>query len=413
MEMGKVAKQADGSVVVRYGDTVVLVTACAARTPREGVDFLPLTVDYRENTYAAGKIPGGFFKREGRATERATLTARMIDRPIRPLWPKGFRNEVQVICTVLSADLVTPHDILCLNGASAALMVSSLPFLGPVGAVRVGLVDGELVVNPTLQETEEESKLDLIVVGTATPDMYFPATACLVQERLGAKQAGAFDLLAACSSFVYGLITAAQLIQSGGIRRALVIGAETLSRLLDWEDRRTCVLIGDGAGAAVVGPSTGNAGFYSGSVGADGSAGDVLKVTAGGSRMPITADAIERKLHRAYMDGQAVFKLAVRTIPTLIRRTVDRAGWTLEQVDRIVPHQANLRIIDAMREQLGVPADKFEVNIQEYGNTSAASVPIALWEAVEAGRIREGDRIVLAAFGGGFTYAACALIWGI
>jgi len=256
-------------------------------------------------------------------------------------------------------------------------------------------------------------ELDLIVVGTATPDMYFPATACLVQERLGAKQAGAFDLLAACSSFVYGLITAAQLIQSGGIRRALVIGAETLSRLLDWEDRRTCVLIGDGAGAAVVGPSTGNAGFYSGSVGADGSAGDVLKVTAGGSRMPITADAIERKLHRAYMDGQAVFKLAVRTIPTLIRRTVDRAGWTLEQVDRIVPHQANLRIIDAMREQLGVPADKFEVNIQEYGNTSAASVPIALWEAVEAGRIREGDRIVLAAFGGGFTYAACALIWGI
>ncbi|MGH2398813.1 MAG: beta-ketoacyl-ACP synthase III [bacterium] len=258
--------------------------------------------------------------------------------------------------------------------------------------------------------TPEE--LDLIVVGTATPDMIFPATACLVQERLGAKQAGAFDLLAACSSFVYGLITAAQMIQSGAIRRALVIGAETLSRILDWEDRRTCVLIGDGAGAAVLGPSSGAAGFYSGSVGADGSAGDVLKVTAGGSRMPITAEAIERKLHRAYMDGQAVFRLAVRTIPALIRQTVERAGWTLQEVDRIVPHQANLRIIDAMRDQLGVPADKFEVNIQEYGNTSAASVPLALWEAVEAGRIRDGDRIVLAAFGGGFTYAACALIWG-
>lgn len=255
-------------------------------------------------------------------------------------------------------------------------------------------------------------ELDLIVVGTATPDMFFPATACLVQERLGAKQAGAFDLLAACSSFVYGLITADQLIRSGGMRRVLVIGAETLSRILDWEDRSTCVLIGDGAGAAVLGRSAGAAGFYSGCVGADGSAGDVLKVVAGGSRMPITAEAVERKLHRAYMDGQAVFKLAVRTIPTLIRQTVERAGWTLEQVDRIVPHQANLRIIDAMREQLGVPADKFEVNIQEYGNTSAASVPIALWEAVEAGRIHEGDRVVLAAFGGGFTYAACTLIWG-
>lgn len=254
--------------------------------------------------------------------------------------------------------------------------------------------------------------LDLIVVGTATPDMFFPATACLVQEHLGAKRAGAFDLLAACSSFVYALISVGQLISAGTIRRALVIGAETLSRLIDWEDRRTCVLIGDGAGAAVLGPSAGGAGLYSGMVGADGSAGDVLKVVAGGSRMPITAEAIERRLHRAYMDGQAVFRLAVRTIPGLIRQTVERAGWTLEQVDRIVPHQANLRIIDSMRDQLGVPGEKFEVNIQEYGNTSAASVPIALWEAVQAGRITPGDRVVLAAFGGGFTYAAAALIWG-
>jgi polyribonucleotide nucleotidyltransferase len=165
-ETGKLAKQADGAVVVRSGDTMVLATAQGRTEAREGADFFPLTVDVEERMYAAGKIPGGFFKREGRPTERAILTARMIDRPIRPLWPKGFRNEVQVICTVLSADMVIGHDILCINGASAALMLSPLPFLGPIGAVRIGQIEGRLVINPTLQEAEEESTLDLIVVGT-------------------------------------------------------------------------------------------------------------------------------------------------------------------------------------------------------------------------------------------------------
>jgi polyribonucleotide nucleotidyltransferase len=165
-ETGHLAKQADGAVVVRGGDTMVLATAQGRPEAREGADFFPLTVDVEERMYAAGKIPGGFFKREGRPTERAILTARMIDRPIRPLWPKGFRNEVQVICTVLSADMVTAHDILCINGASAALMLSPMPFFGPVGAVRMGLIEGELVINPTLQESKENGELDLIVVGT-------------------------------------------------------------------------------------------------------------------------------------------------------------------------------------------------------------------------------------------------------
>src|SRR5436190_6075550 len=166
-ESGKLAKQADGAVVVRAGDTMVLATAQGKMEAREGADFFPLTVDVEERMYAAGKIPGGFFKREGRPTERAILTARMIDRPIRPLWPKGYRNEVHVVCTTLSADLVTAHDILCINGASAALMLSPLPFLGPIGAVRIGMIDGELVLNPTLAAIEaEESTLDLIVVGT-------------------------------------------------------------------------------------------------------------------------------------------------------------------------------------------------------------------------------------------------------
>src|SRR4029079_6723161 len=166
-ETGKLAKQADGDVVVRSGETMVLATAQGKMEGREGADFFPLTVDVEERMYAAGKIPGGFFKREGRPTERAILTARMIDRPIRPLWPKGYKNEVHVVCTTLSADLVSAHDILCINGASAARMVSPLPFLGPVGAVRIGRIDGELVVNPSLPSLEEEnSTLDLVVVGS-------------------------------------------------------------------------------------------------------------------------------------------------------------------------------------------------------------------------------------------------------
>jgi len=190
-ETGKLAKQADGAIVVRAGDTMVLATAQGRPEAREGADFFPLTVDVEERMYAAGKIPGGFFKREGRATERATLTARMIDRPIRPLWPKGYRNEVQVICTVLSADLVAPHDILCINGASAALMISSLPFFGPVGAVRIGLIDGKLVVNPTLAETHDDSELDLIVVGTKDALTMVEAGANIVPEQTLLE---AFDL---------------------------------------------------------------------------------------------------------------------------------------------------------------------------------------------------------------------------
>ena len=191
-ESGKIAKQADGSVVVRAGDTVVLAAATGRMEAREGADFFPLTVDVEERMYAAGKIPGGFFKREGRASERATLTARMIDRPIRPLWPKGYKNEVHVVCTTLSADLITAHDILCINGASAALMVSPLPFFGPVGAVRIGQVDGELVVNPPLPTLDsEECTLDLVVVGSTDALTMIEAGASEVPE---ARMLEAFEL---------------------------------------------------------------------------------------------------------------------------------------------------------------------------------------------------------------------------
>jgi polyribonucleotide nucleotidyltransferase len=254
-ETGKLAKQADGAVVVRSGETMVLATAVGRPEAREGADFFPLTIDVEERMYAAGKIPGGFFKREGRASERATLTARMIDRPIRPLWPKGFRNEVQVICTVLSADMVTPHDVLCINGASAALMLSPLPFFGPVGAVRIGRIDGELVVNPTLQQNWDETSMDLIVVGTkdaltmiecgaqeVTEDVLLQAfelahenirRLCEAQEDL-ARQAGKakwFDLDAAAEIEREHGHTVWEAIQARGLKDASSVVEELMGTL--------------------------------------------------------------------------------------------------------------------------------------------------------------------------------------
>ncbi|HET8678780.1 MAG TPA: beta-ketoacyl-ACP synthase III [bacterium] len=258
----------------------------------------------------------------------------------------------------------------------------------------------------------EAADLDLIVGATTTPDMIFPAMACLIQDRIGAKRAGAFDLLAACSSFVYGVISAAEMIEAGVAKYVLVVGSEVLTKLVDWNDRTTSVLIGDGAGAVVMGPSTEGAGMLSSVVGADGSAGDLLKLPAGGSRIPVTADAIAAGLHRARMDGQAVFKLAVQVVPDAIRQVVRQAGLTMDDIKVIVPHQANQRILEAVAKAMNLPVERFVSTIETYGNTSAASVPISLWEAHRAGRIQDGDHVVLVAFGGGFTWAACALTWG-
>jgi 3-oxoacyl-[acyl-carrier-protein] synthase-3 len=254
--------------------------------------------------------------------------------------------------------------------------------------------------------------LDLIICGTTTPDMVFPATACVVQDRIGAKQAGAFDLLAACSSFVYAMISASQAIEAGLARYVLVIGAEVLSKLVDWTDRTTCVLIGDGAGAVVMGPARNGGGVRATVVGADGSAGDILKLPSPGSRIPMTDDAIARGLHRARMDGQSVFKLAVRIVPEAISQVVRRAGMTLDDIAWIVPHQANQRIIEAIARATALPLARFVNTIERYGNTSSASIPLSLWEARRDGRLKDGDHIVLIAFGGGFTWSGVVLTWG-
>lgn len=254
--------------------------------------------------------------------------------------------------------------------------------------------------------------LDLIICGTTTPDMIFPATACIVQERIGATRAGAFDLLAACSSFVYGVVTAAQMIEAGLVRHVLVLGAEVLTRLADWSDRTTSVLIGDGAGAVVMGPSSGGGGVLSTVVGSDGSAADILKLPSGGSRIPMTEEAVAKGLHRARMDGQSVFKLAVRIVPDAIHEVVRKAGFSLDDISLVVPHQANQRITEAIARATGLPMERFVSTIEAYGNTSSASVPISLWEARSDGRIKDGDHLVLIGFGGGFTWAACVLTWG-
>lgn len=254
-------------------------------------------------------------------------------------------------------------------------------------------------------------ELDLIVVATVTPDMSFPSTACLVQKRLGATKAAAFDLSAACSGFVYGLANASNFIAMGTYKYALVIGAECLSRITDYTDRNTCILFGDGAGAAVLGPVPEGRGFQSFVLGADGNGGDLLKIEAGGSRMPASAETVENKRHYLYMNGREVFKFAVRIMGNAAEEALEKAGKKKEDISLMVPHQANTRIIHAALERLNLSEDKCVINLPYYANTSAASIPLALAEAAEQGRIQEGDTILLVGFGGGLTWGASVIVW--
>lgn len=257
--------------------------------------------------------------------------------------------------------------------------------------------------------TAEE--IDLIIVGTCTPDMLLPATACLVQAKLGVSGCAAFDLETACSSFVYGMEIARNFIATGTYNKVLVIGAEKLSSILDFEDRTTCVLFGDGAGAAVLGPVEDGKGILSSELGANGSKGMVLKVDAGGSRMPATEETVAEKLHYLSMDGSEVFKFAVRIMGSSSMNVIEKAGLSLEDIDFLVPHQANMRIISSAAKKLKLPMERVQVNLDEYGNMSAASIPVALDEALRSGKIKEGDKTVLVGFGGGLTWGACVVQW--
>ncbi|MEK3882097.1 beta-ketoacyl-ACP synthase III [Paenibacillus sp. PL2-23] len=253
--------------------------------------------------------------------------------------------------------------------------------------------------------------IDLIIVATITPDMFFPSTACLLQDKLGATKAAAFDLSAACSGFIYGLATASNMIATGMYKHVLVVGAETLSRITDYTDRNTCILFGDGAGAVVLGPVEGGRGFRSFELGADGSGGELLKVSGGGSRMPASEASLSGKQHYIHMAGNDVFKFAVRIMGSAAEDALAKAGMTKADVDLLVPHQANIRIIQSAMNRLNLPEEKAMVNLDKYGNMSAASIPVALAEAVEQDRVKEGDCLVFVGFGGGLTWGASVLIW--
>jgi 3-oxoacyl-[acyl-carrier-protein] synthase-3 len=254
-------------------------------------------------------------------------------------------------------------------------------------------------------------QLDLIIVGTLTPDFPFPATACLVQQNIKAVNAACFDLSAACSGFIYALATAQKFIEGGGAKKALVIGAEVLSRIVDWTDRNTCLLFGDGAGAVVLEAVEGENGVLSTHIHSDGNYWELLYQKGCGSRNPATQQNLDDRLIYLTMHGNEVFKYAVRAMEEVAKEALAASGLSTDDVTLFIPHQANQRIIDSVGKRLSIGADRVYVNLDRYGNTSAASIPIALDEARRAGRIKEGDIVLLDAFGGGLTWGAAALRW--
>lgn len=252
--------------------------------------------------------------------------------------------------------------------------------------------------------------IDLLIVATVTPDTAFPSTASILQQRLDIPRPTAFDLNVGCTGFVYGLAVAREMIATSAYQRALVIGSETLSRITDWSDRGTCVLFGDGAGAAVAAPVA-EGGILAYSLGNDGTNADALKIRAGGSRIPTTPETVAEGLHYLTMNGPEVFKFAVRALTNSSEETVARAGLSMSDIDVVIPHQANMRIIEAAVKRLHIPFERFICNLDRYGNTSAASIPIALDEVVQEGRIKPGDHVLLTSFGAGLAWGTMVIQW--
>ncbi|MCS6842267.1 MAG: ketoacyl-ACP synthase III [Roseiflexus sp.] len=257
----------------------------------------------------------------------------------------------------------------------------------------------------------DASRIDTVILATCTPDRPFPATACAVQAGIGARRAAAFDVVAACSGFVYGLQVATSMVRSGAARNVLFVACDIFTHFINWNDRNTCVLFGDGAGAVVLQPSDEPAGLLSCVLGADGEQEDLMAVDAGGTRLPATPELLEQGRQYVYMNGREIFKHAVREMVASSLDAIQAAGLSTDDIALVIPHQANLRIIEATAKRLEVPMDRVFVNLDRYGNTSAASVPIALVEAVEQQRLRKGDYALLTAFGGGLTWASAVIRW--
>jgi len=259
----------------------------------------------------------------------------------------------------------------------------------------------------------DPNEIDLIVLASVTPDMFFPATACLIQERIGAKKAWGFDLSAACSGFVYALTVGAQFVGNGTHKKALIIGSDKMTSILDYRDRATCVLFGDGAGAVLVEPARDGEGILDFTHDVDGSGGQYLYMPGGGSLHPSSCETVEKRMHYVHQEGSQVFKYAVRRMAEMAANLLERNGLKGEDLALVVPHQANLRIIRATQERLGIPDEKMMVNIDRYGNTTAGTIPLGLCDAIEEGRLRKGDLVMLVAVGAGYTSGGMLMRWAI
>jgi len=269
------------------------------------------------------------------------------------------------------------------------------------------------IANRLLEKSKKSAEeIDVILIATCTPDFPVVATAAIVQDKIGAKNAWGFDIAAACSGFVYAMETGAKMIESGRYNNVMVMGADTMSSIIDYSDRNTCVIFGDGGGGVLLEPTDTDAGVLDSVLHTDGSGSQYLKVPAGGSVHPASKDTIEKKMHYVYQDGKTIFKFAVKKMAEVSKQILDNNGFTGSDVKLFIPHQANRRIIDAAAKRCGLSADQILVNINKYGNTTAGTIPIALDEAVETNRLNNGDLLLLAAFGGGFTWGSMLIRWG-
>jgi len=269
------------------------------------------------------------------------------------------------------------------------------------------------IANRLLEKSKKSAgEIDVILIATCTPDFPVVATAAIVQDKIGAKNAWGFDIAAACSGFVYAMETGSKMIESGRYNNVMVMGADTMSSIIDYSDRNTCVIFGDGGGGVLLEPTDTDAGILDSILHTDGSGSQYLKVPAGGSVHPASKDTIEKKMHYVYQDGKTIFKFAVKKMAEVSKQILDNNGFTGSDVKLFIPHQANRRIIDAAAKRCGLSADQILVNINKYGNTTAGTIPIALDEAVETDRLNNGDLLLLAAFGGGFTWGSMLIRWG-
>lgn len=281
--------------------------------------------------------------------------------------------------------------------------------------VENGAATSDLAIEASLRALDDAkvlpSEVDLIITSTITPDCLFPSTSCFIQEKIGAHNAGAFDILAACAGFIYALSIAKNFIISGSTKTVLVVGAECLSKITDYTDRSTCILFGDGAGAAIVQRSNGKREIITTHLFADGRQADILTLPAGGSKLPTSHETVDSRSHYIQLKGKEVFKIAVNNMIDVIIKTVSENNMKIEDIDLIVPHQSNIRIIEAAMEKLNLPKEKAFINIDRYGNTSSASIPIAIDEIEKAKMLKPGNTVLLVAFGGGLTWSSSIIKW--